>query len=747
MTAEANTLNARLAAAEAVPSQLLSYAALFLLLSLLTFWSFLQTGFCTTDDMLCAMGTYRDAYDGAKAQGRLHIMSLHGFTAIGSHRLGEALGGHTMVNALALLSVVTNAVLLGHLLCLVSRSFHFGFLASCVWVATVQDSWSFFPLVGAPILYSLPFSFFLLALAFQEHFLRTNKAHLAWLSAFLYFLSLQYSEMFICLFPVFPLLLARHGGAAFKLKNLLVSLLPVALFSAAYLGFRLGFPSAYEGNTFTGTFAASTILSTLSSYVLPSVPTWQFFVRSPFGSGHSFSDLSTLCGGNCTITLLLKSIAGINPAVIVKGLALSALAVHATRRIARTPPAGTAPLFLFALFLMVLPNVPFALNGKYQAWASWLSGYTGTYYSTFGAAVLWALLLCFTARLPGMLSIPLIFLTTFIVTTVTGLHNETMAQTRRHEGLRWELMDEWMRTPEFQAVEKGAVVYAPSLFKKLNNFALVPDNYWDLYVQTKSGKHIRITPRASEFLDLAGRKPANTCYYLKYSADSTHPHALFLFAPVPRVRTVNDSENSICVLGDEANLLLHRLGSHSVLLFQDEAGNRAIELPSSPSNGSLKYRLKSKCIRLNSVLAVNDSDALRFQSVHVSYGRGFPCVEENGSNRWAWSAGDGQDSELRLANLTNIPIEAELSFELVDWGGYGLVVTVQAGDARRQFLPPPQGSSLPVVLPVRIPPEGLTTRFHTEPGATAQTSHSASPPVKFGLFNPVVRQRAHPSVP
>lgn len=746
MTTKTDMPGAGPVAEETVPAILWPYAICFLFLVLLTLWPFLRSCYCVTDDMSNALATYGDFVEGAKAQGRLHFASLHGITAFGAHRIGEAFGGHVLVNALALLSCLANAVCLGYLVRLVSNSFYLGFFACCVWIVTVQDSWSFFPLVISPAIYSLPLSCFLLALAFQEHFLRTGRTHFAWLCSGSYFLSLQYSEMFICLYPVFLLMLARYGRAAFKVRNVLFTLAPVVVFATAFLVFRAAFPSRYEGNTFSGEFSPLRVLSTLFAYVWPSIPTWQFFVKSPICSGHWSSGYIALCNANIPFLLSPQTLAGIPVAVITKALLFSGLAVHLASRVVRHPQFGAITLFLLACSLVVLPNIPFAFNEKYQAWASWLSGYTGTYYSTFGMALLCTLIGCFFARLPKVLSIPVIFLVSFGVVTLTSIHNETMAQTKRQEGLRWDLMDEWTKTPEFRAIEDGAVVYAPSLFTKLNRFALVADNCWSQYIKAKTGRKIGFTRYAEDFLASFDKAPARV-YFLKFSADNNLPEAVFLFARVCRVDRLDDLEIPIRVFGDEAQLLFRMPQNRCVLLFEDHTGNHAVEVPAPYVDGKSRFHLKRKDIRLNGVFAVNNSDAFRFEPLSVNFGGGFQGMLEEGVKRWTWSIGDGQDCEVRLVNLSSRPINADVSFELVDWAGDGLIVTVQIGGAQHRYTPPPQGSSLPVVLPVVVPPEGLKVRFYSEPTTAAKNRRGSKCYDRFGIFHLAVHQRSAPHLP
>ena len=79
---------------------------------------------------------------------------------------------------------------------------------------------------------------------------------------------------------------------------------------------------------------------------------------------------------------------------------------------------------------------------------------------------------------------------------------------------------------------------------------------------------------------------------------------------------VEDTAEPIRAIGDEAHVFLHafELGSHCdrILLFQDESGSRAVEVPNRIAFDSVKrftFHLRGKNIRLHSAFVVNNRDA------------------------------------------------------------------------------------------------------------------------------------------
>ena len=699
---------------------------------------YLNTGYTTNDDMLNAYFPYSGFVQYAHVEGRFFFMSLHGPTATAAYV------SHDMVitKTLSLLAIVTNFILFGWLIHRLIGSTAITWLTLLTWVTLQRDSWEHYLITSAPFLYTVPLSLFFLSLISCDHGIEKKSRGLLFLSAVLYAITLQYSEMFYVLALCFIPILYRHTADSWKSLSFHGSFL--LLMSFIYAAWRFTHPTHYDGNALSIQFKDS--IRTLFTYSLSLFPGYRDQTSDQM---HRFllfggTSLNPLYGLPNLIVWLQNFRHFESVWLLRAGLAAGIVWILLRRRAVALSSSAWIIIGTFAICLIFLPNLPHALTPKYQFWVCKANshGYVGSYYSFFGICLILGAMACHLTAIVriGLVRVAMagVFATlVFLGTLQVAAWNTAQLASKIYSHKKWELLGDFLSSPFFRNLPDGSVFYAPTLMTRNYGCAVAFPGYWSAYVNYKTGKHIHILTSKEE-LDAILRDNAflsRSRYYLKYSVDYNRSDAFLLFAPILDLRAGEDIDGSIRVFGNEATLFFHPPEIRRVLLFQDETGNRAVEVPINSSDGSFTFHIKGKDIYLNSMFSVNNADALRFECLRVDYGSGFHGVEQIGLDRWAWAA--GQDSDLQLVNLDKDSIAAELSFQLAAGAADCAVVTIQSGNTQLRLSVPPRGSSLPVVMPLVIPPDGLRVRFHSD-SIGAQAGPGDPRRITFGIFNPVV---------
>lgn len=718
---------------------------------------YLNTGYATNDDMQNVSRPYSHFVQIASDQGRLFFMTLHGLTASGAHVCREMV----VTKAVSLLVIVTNFILFGCLIHRLAKNTAITWLALLAWAALQRDSWEHYLITASPLVYTLPLSLFFLSLIACDFGIERGSKKLLLLSALLYALTLHYSEMFYALILCFLPVLCRHSTASWKSLSFhgIFFLLMVVLYGT----WRLCHPSQYEGNSLDTSFRLKDFFQTLLTYGLSNFPAYHYGTpdeirRFSVFQGSSFNPFH----GLPVLITWLQNLRCFEPAWLLRAALAAGIVWILLRRFAVTLSLSAWMVIgTFAACLIFLPNLPHALTPKYQRWIREDSHiYAGTYFSFFGICLLMGAFACHLTAITriGLVrnATAVVFTTlVFISTLEVSAWNEAEVDSKVYAHRKWEFFDDFLSSALFRELPAGSIIYAPSLMTRTYHIPACYPGYWNEYIRYKMGRDVSILTEREEIAASLRDKTSSSAprYYLKYSPNHNWSETCLLFAPILDLRIVEDFVDPIRVIGDEAHVFFRSFDfgnyNYRILFFQDESGDRAVEVPNPRPPRSIRrftFHLQGKGIRLHSVFAVNNRDALYFyESPRADYGSGFYQSEQKDIGRFAWAY--GRDSELRLVNLTDHAVEAELSFQLADWGGNKSIVTVQAKNTRLRFSPPPQGNLLPVILPLQIPPEGMVVNFHYELDAVPQGSRKNLPSITFGLFNPVVRKRLNPSSP
>ncbi len=213
----------------------------------------------------------------------------------------------------------------------------------------------------------------------------------------------------------------------------------------------------------------------------------------------------------------------------------------------------TASVFL-GVALMFLPNILIAATVKYQMVVVQYGAitYTGTNYSVFGVAVVLASFAVAGAQalrekkaLLRLYSV-LVALTFAFFGYLDDYSNYHVSREQRSSRLVWDLMDDFIKSEEFQALPDDGVIFAPTLWATVVGN---PD-YWTKYVKYKSGKSIVIAK------ELSGEKALpEHLYFLKFLQVSRDGRQFVAFSPVREVSAIESSPTKRSVLfGDRLSL-------------------------------------------------------------------------------------------------------------------------------------------------------------------------------------------------
>lgn len=718
---------------------------------------YLNTGYATNDDMENATLSYSHYVQRAGEHGRIFFMTLHGPTAIGAHVCREMV----VTKFFSLLMIATNFILFGWLVHRLARNTAVTWLSLLAWSTLHCDSWEHYLITAYPIIFTLPLSLFFLSLIAYDYGIERRSTKLLFLSAFLYLVTLNYCEIFyifgLCFLPI----LYRHPAAS--CKSLSLHGIFLLLMLLVYGAWRLYSPSQYDGNVLDASFRLKDFFRTLLSFSLSNFPIYHYDTPDEIRRFSSFQGASfNPLYGLPILADWLQNFRNFEPAWLMRATLAAGAAWILLRRFALKLSLSTWMVIgTSAVCLIFLPNLLFALTPKYQRWVREGSNmYMASYFSFFGICLFMGAFACHLTAITRIRPVRAVTTVVFAALVFAGTlrfsaWNDAEVASKVYSHRKWEFFDDFLSSDLFRELPAGSIIYAPSLTTRTCGIAVSYPGYWRDYVHYKTGRKINILTEKEEMEASLRDKTLSSAprYYLKYSPNHAWSETCLLFASVLSLQIVEDTADPIRVIGNEAHIFLHafELGSRCdrILLFQDESGSRAVEVLNRLAYDSAKrftFHLQGKNIRLHSAFVVNNRDAFySCENPRLDYGPGFCMPETVNTGRVVRAY--GKDSKLTLINTADRVIEADLSFQLADWNGNKSALTVQTKDACLSFSPPPRNNSLPVVLPLRIPPEGMTIDFHYKLDGARQGETRNLPSTTFSLFNPVVRKRLNSSSP
>lgn len=433
---------------------------------------------------------------------------------------------------LALGPVLMDLGAMGFLSWALFRNGAFAALTSLVALVSLQATWEHGILTAYPFAFTMGFAWVLCSLALFQLYLDTPDRR-RWLmtSAVLFALSTLIYELFVLYSVVFVLLAfqTRSGRLGSRLvesaRACAFHLGAAALFVIAYVSFRRAFPSQYPaGETHLDLRAA---VNVWLQFMRGALPTSAFFhYRSVFGA------FSEAYGTQpATVAHLLRSL---RPdwlvASVIAGVSAFALALRL-----RLPPEGRSRQLrtvVLSLLLFLIPLFLYGLTPQYQAWtARGIQTHVGTYFASYGAALLLALFVALTSRLAATQLRPAAAAASGaaigIVTLLTLYSNQHVTHSQAVAQAKWRLVDSLLETHLFQALPAGMAIIAPSLWDSVN-IAIPPDDYWTRYLRQKTQRDVWV---ARDLDQLRSACPTMACpaLFVRYARDS-HARTQYLVA-------------------------------------------------------------------------------------------------------------------------------------------------------------------------------------------------------------------------
>ena len=653
------------------------------LLTVLTVFPLLSTGFTTNDDMQGAL--YVTGWlDLAVVQGRVGFI------------LGYLIGQLPMLvdNPVyfTLIKFGMPLVLLGVLFVVVgraSRTFACSVLLATFFLAFYQNNWDHNAMTSYPVVFSFIALAFVLSLASYARYLKTGGAYGA-LAALLYFVSMSW-EVFVPFFAVFVGAAVLHevelgGLRPFRAKALSIAkhLWPIAATLALYLSlyaiWGLAHPSGYQGVIASngGPIATARTIGTLSISAIPGFEFayHHFFPQAPsliVSHGLPSYSLGTLFA-EMRVEWLVK-------AVLAAWLVWLALR---DRTIALVPSARLRFGLLIAFVCMFLPNVALGFTEKYRQWvAAGTTSYVYTYYS-FIAVVLFAALLTawMVKRSAAMPRLRVALIAGVVVLTgalsiATDFHNYSVTTDQQLSQVKWGVVDRFTTTREFKSIPQDSVIYAPSLFS-IRGIAWIFDPYWTDYLRQKTGKRVTVVASSSELLATAGS--TGKFYYLGYFQEPYTANQYLVFSRItnvallqatggvrePAATILSYSKNKVATLvGFMAN---KDTGTYGVWI----DGQRVEQTMPGAFTATLDWGGQATDLPTRHITSDADMDVSDFVvsyygvepdlSSYAWLGEGFYGWESApGHSSWSWSSGN---ASLELVNAGRVAVPAVLSFKM-----------------------------------------------------------------------------------
>jgi len=707
---------------------------------ILFFYPYLSLGFTTNDDAFNQVyHDWIDFKDGAFKQGRIQFFLFH-WLVIKLSFLVESL---FFIKLIATLSIIVNILYLAFFIEKITAQKYYSYIFIIVFVTFLQDSWDHFLLTSSPLIYTVGFSLFLASLHLYVFFKPTPKKLM--ISAGLFVLTLQVSEMFV-LFCVFYPLFSR----CYLNKGLFYNLKYHFIFSAIYLSiyviFRLVYGSVYVGNSVgDGGFSILNSLQTLLIYSLYTFPSALFFTHTATGMSDMNNVLNypfdfnlapnPLLKFKYNVKILILNVEELNVTWIIKYLLFVGVVFESFKNINYVNKKTLNLLLIFALLLLFIPNTLHSLVSKYQQWAiiGNSKGYVGTYMSYFGMALLLTLFLVYLKQLEWFnrptlasrirLTLAVIFL--FFISTFISISNEAIFNLKKQSHYRWELMDKLFTTTAFKNLDNGVNIYAIGLTDSIgavDKYKPLPNersDYWDRYVLMKTGKHIKVYEGYPKII-------TDKDYILKIIKPKNNYDTFGIFAKLEKNNPELINNFYLVAEARDTNILTYeslagfksfpfRLKGERDIMLVKETGVSVNSIWVAPEirnkNSNLVY---AKPMQKGKIYT--DRFDYRFST-------GFYLQEDSGVDSWNWS---DKQSQLVIDNKSDESIVVNLKFLISSKQDKDSKISVYNDEKNKHFITANRGDE-EIVLSFKLIPGENIIYFISEESSIALPSVTARP--------------------
>lgn len=439
---------------------------LLMLLQALHIW---QTPFTSGDDALTSIVRFRAG--GIWNAARLQAEGQGRFYALFSYYLAQIpylIDAYQFRNSFSILCNIFAYIGFYFFVLAWKKDFWFSILSTSILVGLIEVRYGYNPFHGLPLWFSFAAGLLCFSFAFWALRSESRNAHL--LSCFLFGISLLFYETFV-LYSVFFLVfdLSKFSRSNFFSLRFLFNrykglLIVFVIYFSCYVIYMRAHPTAYSGTKV-------------------SLGTWhEMFQTVLLFSWHGWK-------------VSLPSLADFSPLSFAFGVLVSFLIFIGLRR-SSVRFLNLKSAFLIGIFVF-LPNVLYALTERYREWVKGEPYYLGSYYSAFGLALAFSVLIFFILNwAPKKLYNSLVLVFSCLI-GLYAVNNYKLGSDHfnyyRPQLHHYRLFELFFDDLKVKADVDNIVIVSPTLLPNRD-----PYDYWSTYLSLKHNRNIKIFAKVED---------------------------------------------------------------------------------------------------------------------------------------------------------------------------------------------------------------------------------------------------------
>lgn len=557
----------------------------FFVIALITFFPLFFTGFATADDFHYYLVTRNsrimsDSSMFAQLAGRFYF-----YIVMPVYSLPYIVDNMAVVKLFQFIPLIVCFLLFARIIFMSTKSKEMSWIFLLISLMTMQISRHTSLFVAYPFYFTFSFSMLLVSfILLLQYFEARKKALLIWAALFFAVGLLFYETYILFLFFAGVTILyynIKDRNSTWDIvKKSAVQFLPFLLigiiYITAYFIFRVYYPSQYAGTNFgTKEITLVTFFQVIWKLSVSAFP------MTIYETTHNlFHDKSELVNGYSPVLLNLFLSAQVE--WIVKGILVSFIGYKLLLALPVLKFKWLLVSALMSVLLVFMPHIPLALTEKYTFYALHgnMLGYVTTFFSSFGAMLLIILLLNFLINLFNFnrllkqtLTVLFVF-GFFLCSLLTDFSNHAVAKDIRSANLRFNAIDELLKTDEFKSVPVGSPFYGRDLWDNPSYSAasLTEQGFnWFEYFEAKTGKVYPVGREDTIFLAYSKRVPQVPWYIAMRQAEKSEDISLVL----ARMAPLQPLDSVVNHFADRATVLYYSPYKIFTLIFrvkQDVAG-------------------------------------------------------------------------------------------------------------------------------------------------------------------------------
>jgi len=515
---------------------------LLIIVILITIHPLLSTGMVVNDDLLNQYSIYKNGFlksllasmELFKIQGRVYFLSFFWIFipyAIKSFSYFKIIQLGSMILSIVSISILT-AIISNH-----KKSFFLTFLIGLIFL---QNSWEHNAISAFPNFLTMPLSILIFSIIFLIQSFRKNIKTYYWISVILYIITLFSYEIFILFLPIFFFInFNSKEKRLVKLKRFLPFFIASFSYLIIYLLFRLNFGSSYGGAQIQNNFNLINSLKVIWNFSLSSFPLfllntekYRYIISTYNDSVYSLDLLSTkyLFFNKTNIIAFIESI---QIQWLIKSLIVFYLTLNFVNEIKFKKNRLLVPILLGVLYFFI-PSSLHSLTQTYQDLVVKNNqiGMPVTYVSYVSLIATFSLLIVYVRNKikNNFLLKIFIFVISFSFASISIVNDYTNFQIAKYQTMaryKWETIDNFIKSKEFNEIPEESTIYAPSLWHQIGSTAF-HETYWTDYITYRSNKLITVVKSINTEIKY------ENIYYLKYDQKTKDLEQNIVFADISK---------------------------------------------------------------------------------------------------------------------------------------------------------------------------------------------------------------------